>query len=185
MKNKKLLIILSASIAVLIVTIILIVLFSNTYNKCVKKINKSMNSVVEINEVITVKDGDILVFESLKNFKFKESSATVSTTTKKLNSSFTLEEKVNVEEVSDVNKKDLFKLNLNKDNIKEYDLAKNKLTITVTKEKVASLFDVESLEILENATLEFTFEKNKLINMKCNFKTISNKDVEINVSYLY
>lgn len=155
------------------------------FNSSVSKIEKSMKDVMKITSTVTVKDNEIIVYEYLKTLEINDANAKVSMITKKLNSNFVLEEKSNSQTVENINKKELFKLNLDIKLVSEYETPKNKLIFTVSKDNIAKIFNVEKFDILDNANFEFTYQKKKVTNMKCTFKTISSKDVEINVVYEY
>lgn len=186
--NRKKVIIFSSALVLLIgvIAVVFVCIFGNSINRAVSQIDKSMKTVQIIDTKVEVKDQDVVVYRYNKIVEFeKDNLATIKFAISNLNSNYELEEKTNEEKNVEVNREQIFSLDLDKKYFSSYEYRDNVLTCEISKENIQKLFNQEELEILNNASLTVKFEDKKITNMICVFKTTSSKDVVINITYQY
>ncbi len=154
------------------------------YNKMVKK---STSSVVSLELDIQMLDQAQLVYGYNNKTTISGENATVVTTLSNLNANFELETNQQTEQVANVNRDDLFKINLDSKHLSSFTKEKDVVTCEVAKEnltKVLTNCDA-SLDLATNASLVLTFAEKKLTKVTCTYQTTTNKTVVINATYTY
>lgn len=141
--------------------------------------NKSMDSVTQVNSHITMKDQDVLVYEYQRNMSINGSNADISTSEKTLNSSFQLAEKTNTEQKSGVDRKQLLPISLSEYSANNLKMESNKFSCTISAEDFASVMKLGAYEISGNASLVCEFEKKVLTKITCEFTTTDGKNVQV------
>lgn len=180
--------IITTSIAlVLTVTLALTLTSCNKLNKYQKMINKSTETVNVIELDIKMTDKSQLVYERFTKTTISSGNATVEIATSKLNASFTLETSKTTEFIENINRNDVFKIDLNHKLLASYTKNKTQVTCEVTKENMVSVLKNAdaNLDMASNATLVLIFEDKKLMTVTCTYQTTSLKNVEISVNYTY
>lgn len=185
MKTRKL--ILTGLLIVITVSLMFTLSSCNKLNKYAKMINKSVDQVVSIELDIQMSDQSQLVYEYNNKITITDNKAHVEVTTSSLNSSFELASTTSTEDIENVNRKDLFQIDLNHKYLVSYEKEKNIVTCEVSKENIVNVLKNShtNLDIAENAKLVLTFENKRLMTISCKYQTSTAKDVEINAKYTY
>ena len=149
-------------------------------------LSDSMNTVKTITINAKAFDSIILVYEYNNETSLLETGdADVTKTITSLNNSFELETKTEKSVIENVQRDKLLNFNFNKDLMDNLVVEGNKITCTLNSENLKSLLNASDLTINGEAKCEFIFTDNKINNIKVSFDTVSSKNVEVNVSYLY
>lgn len=154
------------------------------YNKMIKKSN---SSVVSLELDIQMLDQEQLVYEYNNKTTINGSNATVVTALSTLNTNFELETNQQTEQVANVNRDDLFKINLDSKYLASFTKEKEQVTCEVTKDNLSNVLTncEASLDLATNATLVLTFADKKLTKVTCTYQTTTNKSIAINATYTY
>ena len=152
----------------------------------VNYLNDSMKSVNTIESNIKAYDTTILVYEYNNLTVFIDASnAEITKTITSLNNSFELETKTEKNTVESVNRDNLLNINLEESLLNNLKIDEGKLTFSVTPSNINKVLNYKDLVISSDAEFELSFTNNKISNIKIMLVTASNKNVEVNISYLY
>lgn len=154
-------------------------------NKLNKNIAKSLDKVQQVETKVSMSEQDVIVYEYLRTINFTDKGADVTTKESTLNDQFVLEGNNVSVQVTDFNRSDLFKLNINKKLVKNAKESKNEVSFDVTKENLTEIFNNQPLAASSDAHFHFVFEDKNLKSMECTFTTISNRVVVITSTYSY
>ena len=102
-----------------------------------------------------------------------------------LNNSFELETKTEKNTVESVNRDNLLNINLDESLLNNLKIDEGKLTFSVTSSNINKVLNYKDLVISGDAEFELSFTNKKISNIKIMLVTASNKNVEVNISYLY
>ncbi len=154
------------------------------YNKMVKK---STSSVVSLELDIQMLDQAQLVYEYNNKTTITGANATVVTSLSTLNTNFELETNQQTEQVANMNRDDLFKINLDSKYLASFTKEKDVVTCEVTKDNLTNVLTNcdASLDLATNATLVLTFADKKLTKVTCTYQTTTNKTVVVSATYAY
>lgn len=174
-------------------TILMMVIMMFTLTSCnkLKKYNKmimnSTSSVASLELDIQMLDQSILVYEYNNKTTINGTSASVVITLSSLNENFELETTQQTEEVANMNRDDLFKINLDSKNLASFTKEKDVITCEVSKANLTTVLTNcdASLDLATNASLVLTFADKKLTKVTCTYQTTTNKTVVINATYTY
>lgn len=172
---------------VLIFSVMFTLSSCNKLNKYAKMINKSVDKVASVELDIKMSDQSQLVYEYKSKTTITDNKAHVEIATSSLNSSFELETKTSAEDVENVNRQEIFTIELDNKYLVSYKKEKNTVTCEVSKENMANVLKNwdTNLDIANHATLVLTFEDKKLMTVTCTYQTSTIKDVEISAKYTY
>lgn len=152
----------------------------------VNYLNDSMKSVNTIESNIKAYDTTILVYEYNNLTVFIDAgNAEITKTITSLNNSFELETKTEKNTVESVNRDNLLNINLEESLLNNLKIDEGKLTFSVTPSNINKVLNYKDLVISSDAEFELSFTNNKISNIKIMLVTASNKNVEVNISYLY
>ena len=152
----------------------------------VNYLNDSMKSVITIESNIKAYDTTILVYEYNNLTVFIDAgNAEITKTITSLNNSFELETKTEKNTVESVNRDNLLNINLEESLLNNLKIDEGKLTFSVTPSNINKVLNYKDLVISSDAEFELSFTNNKISNIKIMLVTASNKNVEVNISYLY
>lgn len=152
----------------------------------VNYLNDSMKSVNTIESNIKAYDTTILVYEYNNLTVFIDAgNAEITKTITSLNNSFELETKTEKNTVESINRDNLLNINLEESLLNNLKIDEGKLTFSVTPSNINKVLNYKDLVISSDAEFELSFTNNKISNIKIMLVTASNKNVEVNISYLY
>ena len=152
----------------------------------VNYLNDSMKSVNTIESNIKAYDTTILVYEYNNLTVFLDAgNAEITKTITSLNNSFELETKTEKNTVESINRDNLLNINLEESLLNNLKIDEGKLTFSVTSSNINKVLNYKDLVISSDAEFELSFTNNKISNIKIMLVTASNKNVEVNISYLY
>ena len=152
----------------------------------VNYLNDSMKSVNTIESNIKAYDTTILVYEYNNLTVFLDAgNAEITKTITSLNNSFELETKTEKNTVESINRDNLLNINLEESLLNNLKIDEGKLTFSVTSSNINKVLNYKDLVISGDAEFELSFTNNKISNIKIMLVTASNKNVEVNISYLY
>lgn len=152
----------------------------------VNYLNDSMKSVNTIESNIKAYDTTILVYEYNNLTVFIDASnAEITKTITSLNNSFELETKTEKNTVESINRDNLLNINLEESLLNNLKIDEGKLTFSVTSSNINKVLNYKDLVISGDAEFELRFTNKKISNIKIMLVTASNKNVEVNISYLY
>lgn len=186
MKNKKLIVVIATLLVV--ITALLTSCAGSNINKANKMIDKSCEQITLMNTQVVVADGGQTVYKYGETIEISEGNALITKETSRLNSSFEFSTVKEVEEVQNLNRKDLINFDLNKDYMQEITFKDGVLSLTVKGDKVLSFLNGQSLGLQlngENISAIFTFENKNLISVQVNFTLKTGKQVELVMSCNY
>ena len=152
----------------------------------VNYLNDSMKSVNTIESNIKAYDTTILVYEYNNLTVFIDAgNAEITKTITSLNNSFELETKTEKNTVESINRDNLLNINLDESLLNNLKIDEGKLTFSVTPSNINKVLNYKDLVISSDAEFELSFTNEKISNIKIMLVTASNKNVEVNISYLY
>lgn len=152
----------------------------------VNYLNDSMKSVNTIESNIKAYDTTILVYEYNNFTVFLDAgNAEITKTITSLNNSFELETKTEKNTVESINRDNLLNINLEESLLNNLKIDEGKLTFSVTSSNINKVLNYKDLVISGDAEFELSFTNKKISNIKIMLVTASNKNVEVNISYLY
>ncbi len=155
-------------------------------NKLGKNIGKSLENASQVVTTVTITEKEVKVYEYVTTIVFTDkSNATISTEESTLNSSFVLETRTSNDNLTDVNKKDLFKLTINKKLCTDIKESKDLVSFNVSSENLVKIFNDQDMKASGSAHFEFVFVDKKIASMKCEYTTPSSRKVVITTSYQY
>ena len=154
-----------------------------------KKIDSSIKNVVQVIMNTTIKDGELEVYKREKNidliYEGKNVSGVINITEYNLSTNFTyVESKSN--DTFEGSIKDLkFGLDLKEKYFTDYTIEESTLSGTIRKDLVSSFFQIEELNCEADPSIEISLEENKISSYTCTYLTNNNKNVFIDITYLY
>ena len=152
----------------------------------VNYLNDSMKSVNTIESNIKAYDTTILVYEYNNLTVFIDAgNAEITKTITSLNNSFELETKTEKNTVENINRDNLLNINLEESLLNNLKIDEGKLTFSVTSSNINKVLNYKDLVVSSDAEFELSFTNKKISNIKIMLVTASNKNVEVNISYLY
>lgn len=150
-----------------------------------ESMNNSMGSVKNLTSVLSVYDGEVLVYEYQRNMMIDGDNATIETTEKKLNTNFKLDSSTSTENKSNVDKSKLLPLSLTESSAQNLKLRSDGFSCEIPEEDLASVLKLGSYEIAQTASLDCVFSGDKLSSINCAFKLTDGKDVKLTYTYNY
>lgn len=174
-------------------TLVIMFVLTFTLTSC-NKLNKYQKMIQTSSQTVSVMEFDVkmtdqsqVVYEYFTKTSISGANATVEMETSKLNASFILEKSKTTEFKENINRDEIFKIDLNHKLLASYKKTKTEVTCEVTKENMAKVLkNAEvNLDMVSNATLILTFEDKKLVTVNCTYQTSSSKQVEIRAKYTY
>lgn len=174
--------------------IVFIALLIPSMTSCKKKdelvaykslINEAINTTTAVTSKVEVKDQNEVVYEYVKSLIIREdNSGYVSIDEKTLDSSFSLSTKSTSETLTNVNRGELFKVELKKEYFNKYALDNNNFTGEISKDNMKNVFNSD-YQIKDVAVLVITFENNKITKMECTYTSTTLKTVVMSTIYEY
>ena len=149
-------------------------------------LNDSMKSVTNITTNIKAYDSNVLVYEYDNQIVLlADGSAEVIKNISSLNSNFELETKKTKTVVESLDRSTLLNLNLSESLLNNIQIEEQKVTFSVSSSNVKTVFNSYELNINGDALCVFAYENNKISTITITFTTASQKNVEVNIGYLY
>lgn len=151
----------------------------------ISDMKSSTNNVKIINAHISMKDGDVLVYDYQRKMEIDGSTANVETTEQALNSSFQLATNTSSSTMDSVDRSTLLPVSLSEWSVENVSIEKGKFSCDIPVANFASVLKVGSYKIRENATLCCEFDDKNLTKISCNFITDDGKTVAVVYDFAY
>lgn len=156
-----------------------------------KNAQESTKSVTQMATSAQVTDKDVLVYSLDKSLEITEDNsnvkAVITTETKTLGSNYDYVTVSDIKEVTDSQENIVrFNYDLNKDNLKEFTLTKEKLEAKIASDLAAECKITEvAIDSADDISLVIVMTNKKLSSVSITYQTKSGKNVTINTSYEY
>lgn len=159
------------------------------YNKNtdITKVAESVAKVKSIDEIITIKDGETIVYEKDTNLVISGSTLNTNVVEKTYTTGGQFTTTTNQKTIENFDTNSLFNYNLNKD----YCVANghlymdNSITMIVDKNHASEFFNTTSFESLYNITVNLLFNENNLTKMNISYVSLNSKNVTLSYTYNY
>lgn len=146
---------------------------------------ENVKSSKKVNQTITIKDSDVIVYEQLKELTIiDENKAVVVFTTTTLDDNIEFATSKTTENIENLKTTDLFNLTLEKNLFKSYTLKDNNFNAEITKENVSKVFNSD-IKVKDIAILSIGFENSKIKRIECTYETESGRLVNLCTIYEY
>ena len=184
MKNKKLLLTLIISVAVVVIATATTLLICFTgLNACERNIKNSMQAVHSISAVVTVRDGETEVYAYERSVQIEGENTVVTVCESKLNSSFVLERQTPVQTQQKTDRQKLFGLNLKSELLSNVSFKNSKLTAKISEQNLPKVFAGASAS--GEAELTAIFESKHITQLTCSYLSTAGHTVTLTVTYTY
>ena len=154
-----------------------------------KKIDSSIKNVVQVIMNTTIKDGELEVYKREKSidliYEGKNVSGVINITEYNLSTNFTYVESKSSDTFEGSIKDLKFGLDLKEKYFTDYTIEESTLSGTIRKDLVSSFFQIEELNCKADPSIEISLEENKISSYTCTYLTNNNKNVFIDITYLY
>lgn len=184
MKNKKLLLSLIISVAVLVIATATTLLICFTgINACERNIKNSMQVVKSISSVVTVTDGETEVYAYERSVQIEGENTIVTVCESKLNSSFVLERQTPTQTSQKTDRQKLFGLNLKSKFLTNASFKNSKFSAKISAQNLCNVFAGASAS--NQAELTAVFESNRITKLTCSYLSTAGHTVTLTVTYTY
>jgi predicted small secreted protein len=154
-------------------------------NSASKMIQKSLSSMTKVETNMVMNDADVLVYQYTRTVEIDSSNtASITSYTKELNSSFNYQEETTTESVKDFTRKNLVSLNLKNKYFNKITSSKTNVYATFSSKQTSNIFG-SNIDINGEGSLELSFENGKIVKMILKYQTASLKDVVVETTFSY
>lgn len=162
---------------------------SNPLSSFSKKINSSLKNVDQVIMTTTITDDDIEVYKLVKtinlNYDGKNVSGIIDISEYTLSTNFTYINSTSSDMFEGQTKDIKFGLNLDKKYLSEFKIEDDVLTASVNKDSAKMFFGVDKVDCSINPDVKIVLADKKISTYDCTYTTNGDKDVAINILYLY
>lgn len=154
------------------------------FDSAVNKMTKRLSSAQTVTQTVTVKDGDTLVYQYVKQTEFNGDEANVKIEISELSTDFTLK-KTEESHTTDKSSQLTLPVNLNSSNVDFFVLSNNSITCIAGQAKAAALLGTDNYVAAGDINISCALQNSSLVELNCSYVTSSQRNVTITVSCKY